>query len=75
MKRRYLLAMSLAMSGVFAAGQSPLRYPETPQGPVSDNYHGTQVADPYRWMEATDAPEVKAWVAAQNQLARPLLET
>ena len=75
MKLRYLLTMSLAVSGVFAAGQSPLRYPATPQGPVSDNYHGTQVADPYRWMEATDAPEVKAWVAAQNELARPLLET
>ncbi len=74
MKLRYLLTMSLAVTAVFAAGQSALRYPETPQGLVSDNYHGTQVADPYRWMEATDAPEVKGWVAAQNELARPLLE-
>ncbi len=74
MKLRYLLTMTLAVSGVFAAGQSPLRYPDTLQGPVSDNYHGTQIADPYRWLEAADSPDVRTWIAAQNQLAQPLLE-
>ena len=74
MQLRYLLPLSLAINAACAAGQGALRYPKTPQGPVSDNYHGTQIADPYRWLEATAAPEVRAWVIAQNNLSRPLLE-
>jgi prolyl oligopeptidase len=33
-----------------------------------DNYHGTQVADPYRWLEDPNSPETQTWIAAQNQL-------
>jgi len=36
--------------------------------------HGTPVADPYRWLEAGDAPEVHAWVAAQNERTRQALD-
>jgi len=33
---------------------------------VVDNYHGTQVADPYRWLEDDTAPEVQQWMQEQN---------
>ena len=33
---------------------------------VIDNYHGTKVADPYRWLEDDTSPEVQEWTAAQN---------
>ncbi len=33
-----------------------------------DDYHGTQVADPYRWLEDSDTPESRTWIEAQNYL-------
>lgn len=36
--------------------------------------HGVPVADPFRWLEAGDAPETRAWVEAQNQYTRAVLD-
>jgi prolyl oligopeptidase len=54
----------------------PLRYGRvaTRQDDVRDDYHGTTVADPYRWLEDQDGAEVRAWAAAQNRLAREFLD-
>jgi prolyl oligopeptidase len=46
----------------------PLVYPATKKIDQTDDYHGTKVADPYRWLEEPDSQETKAWVAAQNDL-------
>ena len=54
---------------------TPLVYPETRRGDVLDDYHGTQVADPYRWLEDLDGEETAAWVQAQNSVAEPFLES
>jgi prolyl oligopeptidase len=45
-----------------------LQYPVTRRGDVVDDYHGTKVADPYRWMEDLTSAEVTAWVGEQNKL-------
>jgi len=45
-----------------------VEYPATPKGDVVEDYHGTQVADPYRWLEQIDSAETSAWVDAQNSL-------
>ncbi len=69
------LAASLAaacLAGVIQA--APLDYPATPKRPVTEAYHGVAVSEDYRWLEATGAPEVKDWVAAQNQLSRAWLD-
>jgi prolyl oligopeptidase len=52
------------------------KYPETRRVEQVDTYHGTKVADPYRWLEADvrESPEVAAWVAKQNEVARKYLD-
>lgn len=49
-------------------------YPPARQGDWSDDFHGTAVADPYRWLEDPDSPETQAWVAAQNDLTASFLQ-
>jgi prolyl oligopeptidase len=60
-----------------AVGMSPVPktivYPVTARVSVSDNYFGTKVADPYRWLENLDSPEVQAWVKSENDISRPRL--
>ncbi|MEJ2514837.1 MAG: prolyl oligopeptidase family serine peptidase [Gammaproteobacteria bacterium] len=48
-------------------------YPEARRSDQVDDYFGTEVADPYRWMENLESPELGAWVAAQNSLSTPWL--
>jgi len=49
-------------------------YPVTPQCDQVDDYHGTRVPDPYRWLEDLNAPETQAWIASQNALTFGYLE-
>ena len=51
-----------------------LTYPPTHKSDVVDDYHGTKVADPYRWLEDVDSPETGAWVEAQNRVTSAYLE-
>ena len=52
------------------AGESRLVYPETKRVDVVDDYHGTPVADPYRWLEedVRRSEDVRRWVEAQNEI-------
>jgi prolyl oligopeptidase len=50
-----------------------LDYPTAPIGDQVDDYHGTSVADPYRALEDSDAPESREWIAAQNRLTESVL--
>jgi prolyl oligopeptidase len=58
--------------GLRPAAVAPL-YPVTARVEVNDNYFGTKVADPYRWLEDLDSPAVSNWVQAQNALSQPRL--
>ena len=45
-----------------------MEYPQTKKVDQVDEFFGTQVSDPYRWLEQTDAPEVKEWIEAENKV-------
>ena len=63
--RRLVFAASLLFSSIAAAQPRPI-YPFTRKDSVVDNYFGMRVADPYRWLEDQNSPEVAKWVADQN---------
>lgn len=51
-----------------------IEYPETRKDTIADNYWGTVVPDPYRWLEDDRSAETEAWVVAQNQVTYSYLE-
>lgn len=66
---------ALSPVGAYAASASaPLAYPAAPKGSVVDTYFGTQVPDPYRWLESIDSPQTTQWVAAERKLSRTYLD-
>ena len=52
----------------------PITYPSTPKSDTIDDYHGTSVPDPYRWLEDAGDPQVKSWTEAQNQVTNRYLD-
>jgi prolyl oligopeptidase len=70
-----VLAAALASSSLAIAQQAaPLVYPAAHTVTQVDDYFGTKVSDPYRWMENVDSPEVKEWVDAENTLTHGYLD-
>ncbi|MFN0122059.1 MAG: prolyl oligopeptidase family serine peptidase [Blastocatellia bacterium] len=64
------MTASLALVCIFSSitVAQKLTYPQTRKVDHTDNYHGTTVADPYRWLEDDNAAETKDWVEAQNKV-------
>lgn len=71
-----LLASSLAAQlGASAVDWPKVTYPATRQEDVTDDYFGTKVHDPFRWLEDDNATETKEWVHAENKVTSSVLET
>jgi prolyl oligopeptidase len=68
-----LFALLATACGDAEPPQPHLAYPLAHKGDVIDDYAGTKVPDPYRWMEALDSKEVAGWVAASNAVTDPYL--
>lgn len=52
-----------------------LTYPDTRKGDVVDDFFGATVADPYRWLEDAEDPEVLEWTGKQHALALETLRS
>ncbi len=64
-----ILFISLFAASVVVAEPRP-DYPKTRRGEQTDDYHGTKVADPYRWLEddVRSSKDVATWVEAENKV-------
>src|SRR5215469_209461 len=72
MRHSTKLALCLALSAsTLVFGQAKL--PSTARRDVTEDYFGTQVLDPYRWLEKTSDPEVVRWMKAENDYTREAL--
>lgn len=71
---RVAVAATAAEASQPAMPHLPLNYPPSRVEDISDLHFGVKVADPYRWLEDTQSPEVQAWLTAQNNLARSYLD-
>lgn len=64
-----LIGLITLLSSVFAQ----IKYPETRKADQVDDYFGTTISDPYRWLEDDRSAETAAWVAAQNKVTQDYL--
>ena len=67
------LALCGSLLTLTVAAGAPLAPPVAPMRPVTDDYFGTKVIDPYRWMEDRHAPEFLAWARAEDDYTRATL--
>src|SRR2546425_1105160 len=76
---RWAAAAAAGAAVLAASAQEPTKviYPETKKVDHVDDYHGTKVPDPYRWLEddVRTSKEVADWVAAQNKVTNQFLES
>jgi prolyl oligopeptidase len=72
MRRFVFVLLLLAISSRIGFSQSKL--PNTPVREVTEEYFGTKVSDPYRWLENTKGAEVMAWMKTQNDYTRSVLD-
>lgn len=79
MMRLPRMAAALAGAAAILTGCSNMKqikhmpYPRTERTDVTDNYFGTEVPDPYRWLEDDNSEATAAWVKAQNVVTQDYL--
>src|ERR1700759_622830 len=66
---KFLFALLIIMSFmIFNISAQKIEYPNPKKVDQVDDYHGTKVADPYRWLEETDSADSHAWIDAENKI-------
>jgi prolyl oligopeptidase len=76
MKTKHWVPLFIAFIFVFSQCKSPtakLKYPETKKGTETDNYFGTVIQDPYRWLENDTSSETKEWVKTEQAFTEDYL--
>ncbi|MCI0612801.1 S9 family peptidase, partial [bacterium] len=72
---RFLLTIFVVTNCTFInAFETKIVYPQARVDNVVDNYFGTKVPDPYRWLENPDSAETRSWIEAENKITFGFLE-
>lgn len=74
MKVKHLILFAAGMCMISCSSQKKIEYPAAERGDVTDNYFGTEVPDPYRWLENDTSAATVAWVKAENAITNAYLE-
>lgn len=74
LKITILLALTLAFTAVNGQSEGKINYPDTKKVDQIDEYFGTKVKDPYRWLENDTSKKTEAWVKKQNKVTFNYLE-
>ena len=72
MKKQLLMTMATVLLSTSASAQG-IQYPKADKDGTVDNYFGTEVADPYRWLEDDTSAKTAAWVEAENKITNSYL--
>ncbi|MEJ7624367.1 MAG: prolyl oligopeptidase family serine peptidase [Pyrinomonadaceae bacterium] len=75
LKKAVFFLVFASLLAVAGQAQTKYQYPKPVRGTQIDDYHGTKVPDPYRWMEQTESAETRAWIEAENKLTNAYLST
>ena len=67
-----VLPLVLLLAAMASAQQKP---PVAPVRPVTDDYYGTKITDPYRWMENVKSSEFQSWAKAQATYTQEVLQS
>jgi len=70
----FVLALAQTKTAEKDASVAALAPPNTPVRDVKESYFGTEISDPYRWLEDLKSPDVSSWMHAQNDYTRAVLE-
>ncbi len=75
MKKSLSTIAIVCVMSMNAQTSSPIQYPETKKVDVKDTYFGSEVNDPYRWLEDDRSKETEDWVKTQNEVTFKFLNT
>jgi prolyl oligopeptidase len=71
----FCLVLGLFIFVSTGAQEPPIKYPVTKKVDQVDDYFGTKVEDPYRWLEEMNSPETRQWINAQVEVTEKYLSS
>ena len=72
--KKYMIMCAALMIAGSAVAQQKINYPKAKTVDVVDDYFGTKVADPYRWLEDDNSQATAQWVKAENEVTQAYLK-
>src|SRR5882757_3186085 len=74
MTKIVMMFLALVFLLTSSAPAQTFNYPQAKKVDQVDDYSGTKVSDPYRWLEDTESADSRAWIDAENSLTNSYLD-